>query len=73
MPDLLPGERFEGRRKMPGGKKIIFLGDSITDAGHNFQPVREGELGLGDGYVRRIATMLHGEEGIFSLPAGRFE
>lgn len=52
MPDLLPGERFEGRRKMP---------------------VREGEPGLGDGYVRRIATMLHGEEGIFSLPAGRFE
>ena len=52
MPDLLPGERFEGRRKMP---------------------VREGEPGLGDGYVWRIATMLHGEEGIFSLPAGRFE
>ena len=47
---------------MPGGKKIIFLGDSITDAGHNFQPVREGETGLGDGYVRRIAAMLHGEE-----------
>ena len=43
---------------MPGGKKIIFLGDSITDAGHNFQPVREGEPGLGDGYVRRIAAML---------------
>nr|WP_303183139.1 hypothetical protein [Lachnoclostridium phocaeense] len=42
MPDLLPGERFEGRRKMP---------------------VREGEPGLGDGYVRRIATMLQGEEG----------
>ena len=36
MPDILPGERFEGRRKMPV---------------------------LGDGYVRRIATMLHGEEG----------
>ena len=49
---------FEGRRKMLGGKKIIFLGDSITDAGHNFQPVREGEAGLGDGYVRRIAAML---------------
>ena len=47
---------------MPGGKKIIFLGDSITDAGHNFQPVREGELGLGDGYVRRIAAMLRSEE-----------
>lgn len=47
---------------MPGGKKIIFLGDSITDAGHNFQPVREGELGLGDGYVWRIAAMLRSEE-----------
>lgn len=38
--------------------RLIFLGDSITDAGHNFQPVREGEPGLGDGYVRRIAAML---------------
>lgn len=42
-------------------RKIIFLGDSITDAGHNFQPSLEGKPGLGDGYVSRIADMLKSE------------
>ncbi len=39
-------------------KKIIFLGDSITDADHNFSQKREGEPSLGNGYVRQIADLL---------------
>lgn len=39
-------------------EKIIFLGDSITDAGHNFQPAAEGERRLGNGYVFEIARMM---------------
>ena len=37
---------------------MIFLGDSITDADHNFSPKREGEPSLGNGYVRQIADLL---------------
>lgn len=36
-------------------KKIIFLGDSITDAGHNWNV---DEYGLGNGYVQVIAREL---------------
>lgn len=36
-------------------KKIIFLGDSITDANHNWSV---DALGLGDGYVSIIAQIL---------------
>ena len=43
---------------MKDNTKIIFLGDSITDAGHNFQPVRDGECPLGVGYVSMIAEIL---------------
>ena len=38
--------------------KIIFLGDSITDADHNLYPGNPGEPCLGDGYVRQIADIL---------------
>lgn len=38
---------------MESRKKIIFLGDSITDAGHDLQMVPEGQSRLGDGYVSR--------------------
>ncbi|MGN1266572.1 MAG: SGNH/GDSL hydrolase family protein [Dorea sp.] len=37
-------------------KKIIFLGDSITDANHNWGV---DEFGLGDGYVSMIAQKLN--------------
>lgn len=46
---------------MESRKKIIFLGDSITDAGHDLQMAPEGQSRLGDGYVSRIAAMLGAE------------
>ena len=47
---------------MESRKKIIFLGDSITDAGHDLQMAPEGQSRLGDGYVSRIAAMLGVDE-----------
>lgn len=39
-------------------KKLLFLGDSITDSFHNFD-----SDGLGEGYVRQIAESLHYGQG----------
>lgn len=40
-------------------KKLLFAGDSITDADHLWNP---GTDGLGQGYVHLIAEMLKAEE-----------
>lgn len=39
-------------------KKVIFLGDSITDAGHNFETPVPGKPCLGDGYVKMTEELL---------------
>lgn len=39
-------------------RTVLFTGDSITDAGQQFDPTRNGPgAGLGAGYVRRIAEL----------------
>ena len=41
------------------GDRIVFTGDSVTDAGRG-RPVGEGlHAGVGDGYVRQIETILN--------------
>lgn len=52
---------------MKDSTEIIFLGDSITDAGHNFQCVPKGERALGNGYVSGIADILKGRKGNWNI------
>jgi len=43
--------------KLHAGDKLVFIGDSITDAGRA-RPVGEGRDGLGNGYVAQVAALL---------------
>ena len=43
------------------GDRIVFTGDSVTDAGRG-RPVGEGlHAGVGTGYVRQIENLLNGD------------
>ena len=45
-------------------KRIVFAGDSITDADHLWDP---GEDGLGHGYVHMISEELHNTVNLYTV------
>lgn len=59
---VIPAIHTQDKMSIPKGTTILFQGDSITDAGRNRGDYYANHgSGMGQGYVRQIATKLLGE------------